>query len=89
MKQPKHRTFKCKGCGGTAGILLEAGVGIAVLGRRAGPAGSVFHLKPTADVNVRKVQCPLYQRLDAIAFAELHAEEPSLEQVNDWRKADN
>ena len=81
MKQPKHRTFKCKGCGGTAGILLEA--------TGAGPAGSVFHLKPTADVNVRKVQCPLYQRLDAIAFAELHAEEPSLEQVNDWRKADN
>lgn len=70
VKPPEHRLFRCKGCGGEAGEILESSY--------AGPAGSAFHLKPEADINRRPAQCPLFQRLDAAKFLELHRDQPSL-----------
>lgn len=78
MQPPKHRTFKCKGCGAVAGVLLQAS--------DAGPAGSVFHSKPEADANKRPVQCTLYRQLSAREFAKLHEDQASLENAVGWEK---
>ena len=60
--------FRCKGCGQPAGYFPVAHTD----GGRTIPAGAVTHTKPERDANVRPVQCPLFQTLEADEYWAVH-----------------